>query len=60
MSEMSELISIKQEPELDIVSDGECDTIFGISTDKEDSILDNEQITLKVRTLNVVRLDKQK
>lgn len=45
---MSELFTIKQEPELDIVSDDEGDPLTGISTDNEGSALDNDANTLKV------------
>lgn len=45
---MSELLSIKQEPELDIVSDNEGGPLTGIYTDNEGSALDNAVNTVKV------------
>lgn len=57
MSEWSELISVKQEPELDIV-DVECDPIIGMSTGNESSTLYNDKIQLQVRTSNCSRLNE--
>lgn len=45
---MSEIFSIKQEPELDILSDNEGDPLIGISTKNEGTVLDNAN-RLKVR-----------
>lgn len=43
---MSELLSIKQEPELDIVSDSESDSLSRLLTDDEGTVVD--EITLQV------------
>lgn len=41
---MFEIFSIKQEPELDIISDNECDLLSGIRPDNEDN--DSFEITI--------------
>lgn len=45
---MSELLSIKQEPELDIVSDGEGDSLSRFSTDDDGTVVNNDENKLKV------------
>lgn len=48
---MAELFSIKQEPELDIVSDDDVDPTFGPSTDGEvkDSVQNNRKLMVRSR-----------
>lgn len=48
MSEWSEIVSIKQEPELDIVSDNEGDPLSNIQTNDESSSSENDKNTLEV------------